>query len=258
MNTLLLRLAGPMQSWGTQSRFFTRDTGLEPSKSGVIGLLCAALGWGRETSLEELAGLRMGVRVDRAGVMKMDYQTAGGGTLPDGSPYGVRRANDTRGETVLSDRYYLADADFLVGLESDDAGLLHRIEEALKRPVWQIYLGRKAFVPSVPVHIPGGFRPDEDLETALRQHPWPRADLDVPSPRWRPEQLRLTLESPSGSDVRMDQPEGASFTTRSFLPRRVENRFLKLGTGDKDVPIRQESGEGGDVPVAPGDQPEEP
>ena len=258
MNTLLLRLAGPMQSWGTQSRFFTRDTGLEPSKSGVIGLLCAALGWGRETSLEELAGLRMGVRVDRAGVMKMDYQTTGGGTLPDGSPYGVRRASDTRGETVLSDRYYLADADFLVGLESDDAGLLHRIEEALQRPVWQIYLGRKAFVPSVPVHILGGFRPDEDLETALRQHPWPRADLHVPSSRWWPEQLRLTLESPSGSDVRMDQPEGASFTTRSFLPRRVENRFLKLGTGDKDVPIRQESGEGGDVPIAPGDQSEEP
>ena len=259
MNTLLLRLAGPMQSWGTQSRFFTRDTGLEPSKSGVIGLLCAALGWGRETSLEELAGLRMGVRVDRAGVMKMDYQTTGGGTLPDGSPYGVRRASDTRGETVLSDRYYLADADFLVGLESDDAGLLHRIEEALQRPVWQIYLGRKAFVPSVPVHIPGGFRPDEgpgDRPQAASHGPG-RTWLFRPS-RWRPEQLRLTLESPSGSDVRMDQPDGASFTTRSFLPRRVENRFLKLGTGDKDVPIRQESGEGGDVPIAPGDQSEEP
>ena len=258
MNTLLLRLAGPMQSWGTQSRFSTRDTGLEPSKSGVIGLLCAALGWGRETPLEELARLRMGVRVDRAGTMQRDYQTAGGGTLPNGSPYGVRRASDTRGGTVLSDRYYLADADFLVGLEGDDAELLHRIEDALQRPVWQIYLGRKAFVPSVPVHIPGGFRPGEDLEIALRQYPWPRPDLDVPSSRRRPDRLSLILESPDGADVRMDQPEGASFTTRSFLPRRVENRFLKLGTGDPDIPIRQESGEEGNVPVAPGDQPEEP
>ena len=43
MSVLLLRLAGPMQAWGTQSRFTVRDTGLEPSKSGVIGLLCAAL-----------------------------------------------------------------------------------------------------------------------------------------------------------------------------------------------------------------------
>ena len=39
MSILLLRLAGPMQSWGTQSRFLVRDTGMEPSKSGVIGLL---------------------------------------------------------------------------------------------------------------------------------------------------------------------------------------------------------------------------
>ena len=231
MNTLLLRLAGPMQSWGTQSRFFTRDTGLEPSKSGVIGLLCAALGWGRETSLEELAGLRMGVRVDRAGVMKMDYQTAGGGTLPDGSPYGVRRASDTRGETVLSDRYYLADADFLVGLESDDAGLLHRIEEALKRPVWQIYLGRKAFVPSVPVHIPGGFRPDEDLETALRQHPWPRADLDVPS-------LTLaarTAASDTGEPQRVGRAHGPA---RGGILHHTE---FSAPTGGEQVP---ETGDG--------------
>src|SRR3990172_4719032 len=44
MPTLLLRLVGPMQSWGTTSRFDQRDTGKEPSKSGVIGLLAAALG----------------------------------------------------------------------------------------------------------------------------------------------------------------------------------------------------------------------
>ena len=117
-----------MQSWGTQSRFSTRDTGLEPSKSGVIGLLCAALGLGRDSPLDDLARLRMGVRVDRAGVMEKDYQTAGGGTLPGGRAYGVHRANDARGQTVLSNRYYLADADFLVGLESDDAALLRRLD----------------------------------------------------------------------------------------------------------------------------------
>ena len=258
MNTLLLRLAAPMQSWGTQSRFFTRDTGIEPSKSGVIGLLCAALGWGRETPLEELARLRMGVRVDQPGIMKRDYQTAGGGTLPDGSPYGVRRANDTRGDTVLSDRYYLADADFLVGLESGDAALLRRLQDALQNPVWQLYLGRKAFVPSVPVHIPGGIHEGEDLEAALRRYPWPRLDLDVPSPGRHPDQLRLTLESPAGADVRMDQPMGASFTTRSFLPRRVENRFLKLGAGNAGVPVRENTGEGDNASITPGDQPEEP
>jgi CRISPR system Cascade subunit CasD len=48
MATLLFRLCAPIQSWGTQSRFLARDTGLEPSKSGVIGLICAALGKPRE------------------------------------------------------------------------------------------------------------------------------------------------------------------------------------------------------------------
>ncbi len=67
MSALLLRLAGPMQSWGVQRRFSVRDTGLEPSKSGVVGLLCAARGRRREEPVTDLAALGMGVRVDREG-----------------------------------------------------------------------------------------------------------------------------------------------------------------------------------------------
>lgn len=72
MPTLLLRLVGPMQSWGTTSRFDQRDTGKEPSKSGVIGLLAAALGIDRENwiDLEPLTLLSMGARHDRPGVPK--------------------------------------------------------------------------------------------------------------------------------------------------------------------------------------------
>ena len=65
MATLLLRLQGPMQAWGVQSRFGVRDTGREPSKSGLIGLLCAALGREREAPLDDLASLNMGVRIDK-------------------------------------------------------------------------------------------------------------------------------------------------------------------------------------------------
>ena len=64
MNVLLLRLVGPMQSWGVQSRFSVRDTGLEPSKSGVIGLICAALGRARSEPVADLAAFKMGVRVE--------------------------------------------------------------------------------------------------------------------------------------------------------------------------------------------------
>ena len=98
VSTLLIHLCGPMQAWGTQSRFSIRDTGQEPSKSGVIGLLCAALGKPRDENpgdgfptLAQLAALKMGVRVDRPGSMRMDYQTAGG-THRLGDTYGVAKA----------------------------------------------------------------------------------------------------------------------------------------------------------------------
>ena len=132
MPTLLLRLVGPMQSWGTTSRFDQRDTGKEPSKSGVIGLLAAALGIDREnwTDLEPLTRLSMGVRHDRAGIPKYDYQTVGQGTEEivnsDGNVQirsrmilanGKYPSGDHLGEGVQSYRHYLADAAFLVALE---------------------------------------------------------------------------------------------------------------------------------------------
>ena len=142
--TLLLRLAGPMQSWGLDSRFDQRDTGLEPSKSGVLGLVCAALGKPRDDqagpwpSLAELASLRMGVRVLREGTLRVDFQTAGGGEF-QGKRYGVWKASGSPGGTVVSPRHYLADADFLVGFEGP-LPLLRQIEEALNNPVWQLSL----------------------------------------------------------------------------------------------------------------------
>ena len=117
MPTLLLRLVGPMQSWGITSRFDQRDTGREPSKSGVTGLLAAAMGIDREnwTDLEPLARLSMGVRHDRAGVPKRDYHTAGCAATDT-----IKKADGTDSKDgVVSQRFYLADAAFLVGLACD-------------------------------------------------------------------------------------------------------------------------------------------
>src|SRR5690554_858091 len=112
--TLLIRLVGPQQSWGTSSRFDYRDTELAPTKSGVVGLLAAALGRSRDEDVTDLAGLVMGVRADRPGVPMIDYHTALDVVLSNGKP----------GDTVLSRRTYLADAAFLVGLESEDPEFL--------------------------------------------------------------------------------------------------------------------------------------
>ena len=75
MSVLLLKLAGPLQSWGADSRFTERKTRHEPTKSGVIGLLAAALGRRRTEPVDDLASLRFGVRIDQPGHYECDFQT---------------------------------------------------------------------------------------------------------------------------------------------------------------------------------------
>ena len=68
MKTILLKFAGPMQSWGTDSHFEIRHTDSYPSKSGVLGLVAAALGWRRnDKRIEELHKMWLAVGVDQPG-----------------------------------------------------------------------------------------------------------------------------------------------------------------------------------------------
>lgn len=214
MNTLLLRLSGAMQSWGVQSRFGVRDTGLEPSKSGLLGLVCAAFGIDRsdDQALVPLATLKMGVRVDREGVLKVDYHTA----------KDVLKAGGGIKDTELSNRYYLADALFLIGLEGDDLALLERIHAALRNPVWPLFLGRKAFVPGEPLWLDDGLKPGKPLEDALKE-------FHSLSTRPATERLRLVLEDQqNGSIVRPDQPLSFAQNNRRFAPRRLTVAFIPV------------------------------
>lgn len=245
MSTLLFRLAGPMQAWGTQDRFGVRFTDREPSKSGVIGLLAAALGRPRAESVDDLARLRFGVRVDREGTVRRDYQTAGGSHLRAES-YGVAKSDGrVSKDPVVSSRYFLADADFLAGLEGPDE-LLYSLDRALRAPVWTLCLGRKAFPPGLPIPLPGsGVREGMTLEDAFAAEPCFTCDGNSPSNgRVR---LRLVLEGTSSesSEVRLDQPRGAAYRDRTFSPRYVRVSFL-----DKEVQSVQRRE--GDVSVATG------
>ena len=212
MSTLLMCLAGPMQSWGTTSRFDERDTQLEPSKSGVLGLVCAALGRDRGEPLDDLAALRMGVRVDREGIPMRDYQTATGVMTSSGKP-DLKR-------TVVSPRHYLADAVFLVGLEGC-RDLLMQIHAALKTPVWPLALGRKSFIPSSPVYLPDAVL-EQALEDALSQ--WPSL---TSSPSDAPRRGLLEGNRHEGS-MRIDQPV-APFAARCFGPRFVKSVSFPAG-----------------------------
>jgi CRISPR system Cascade subunit CasD len=211
MPTLLLRMRSPMMSWGDHSRFTIRDTRREPTKSAVIGLLCAALGRPRWEPVSDLATLKMGVRVNQEGVVQMDYHTVMDGIKSGGG----------KGGTVISQRYYLADADYLVGLESDSEDILQQIDAALQNPVWQLYFGRKSFIPSCPVRV--GVE-DQSLAEALA-YPIDLSGRSSHFIKRIPDRLRCVIEVSDSSDVRQDVP--VDFEKRLFGSRCVDTSYLE-------------------------------
>jgi CRISPR system Cascade subunit CasD len=181
--SLVLCFDAPMQSWGQQSRFVVRDTATEPTKSGVIGLIAAALGIARDddAAIAELARLKMGVRVDREGTVERDYHT-------------VQNVPDTEGKHhrgVESWRYYLAGALFLTVLEGQETEL-RRLHQALANPRWPLYLGRRAFLPARPIisisDPPATTR--RLIEEVLATYPWLENPAAHP-PRRRPWRAAL-------------------------------------------------------------------
>ncbi len=225
MPTLLLRCVAPLQSWDTQSRFGVRTTGREPSKSGIVGLLCAALGRPRTAPLDDLGALRMGVRVDREGSILRDWHTA----------QNVLKAGGGLKDTETSTRYYLNDAAFLVGLEGDSS-LLEQLHAALRHPHWLLFLGRKACPPSLPVYLPDGLR-TESLVEALAGYPWLGSNARQHETLGR---LRLVLDDDHGPQVRHDYPISFVKGNRHFTPRRVRTDFIDkppfAATGDPGIP----------------------
>lgn len=241
MTTLLLRLAGPLQSWGYRSRFSDRDTGLEPTKSGVVGLLCCALGRRRSESPADLAKLRMHVRVDRQGTLLKDFHTAGGGVFRGSREYLAPTSSGGKSEYPnVTERHYLQDASFLVALEGEDGLLLKRLAERMKDPHWPLALGRRSCPPSEPVFVG---ETDQGARTALCEEPLRLHRRHLPT-RWdetkgwfiadlAPQKLRLLLELPPGDtagDMRRDVPVAwpdqlrREYTVRFVRPESIEKK----------------------------------
>jgi len=204
MPTLLIELAGPQQAWGSRSRFATRGTENAPTRSGVIGLVAAALGLDRSAPLDRFESLEFGVRVDQPGRVERDFQTA--------------RTLDGRTSMPLSHRYYLADAVFLVGLGSSDAGLLTQIRDALRRPHYPLYLGRRSFPPAGPLWTKIVESP---LREALADEPW----------RARASYRRIAGDRQPSLEMYLDAHPGErpdlslQDAPRSFDPRRRRHEW---------------------------------
>ncbi|MFJ5885991.1 type I-E CRISPR-associated protein Cas5/CasD [Kitasatospora cineracea] len=252
---LLIRLAGPLQSWGLRGRFAQRDTRTRPTKSGVVGLCAAALGLDRDDPLTGLRSALFGVRADRPGTLVRDYHTVGGGRYPlrprdlitdhrraaayehleESDPptrpgtFGRRREPSWYGAPkliaadpatgtlmagkvarypLLSERWYLSDAAFLVGLQHHDRELLARTGHALEHPKRLLWLGRKACPPSGDLAL--GVVPGTLREVFGRRAPLPSAD-GLPAPDDRPW---AWFEEPAprpGAGPVQDQPTAAGY-----------------------------------------------
>lgn len=208
MATLLLRLAAPLQSWGADSKFETRKTNREPTKSGVLGLVAAALGLRRddEEGLARLARLRFGVRVDREGDLLVDFHMA--------------RHPTVKANAWVTYRHYLCDAVFLAGLESDDRAWLGELEAALRRPVYPPFLGRRSCPPTQPLCL--GIR-ELGLKDALRAEP-----RLVKPRRGESDTLRMVIDATPGEPgVPMrDLPLSFSPFQRRFGFRPAREAFV--------------------------------
>ena len=160
MKTVLLKLAGPLQSWGTDSHFETRHTDAHPSKSGVIGMIAAGLGYSRDEDegIGRLNNLLFAVRIDQPGQLLRDYHTA--------KKY---KENGDLERTYVTNRYYLQDAVFVAALSSNDEDLINDVVTAVTEPYYPLFLGRRSAPPTADFFL-GVF--ETDAVTALKEYPW--------------------------------------------------------------------------------------
>ncbi len=208
MSTLLLRLAGPLQAWGDNSRFTKRHTRREPTKSGVIGMLASAQGKRRTEPLEDLLALEFAVRVDQPGSILRDFHTA------------IRWEAAKRESMPLSYRYYLEDAVFVAGV-AGEATLIGSLAEAVRNPHWAPYLGRRSCPPSRPVYL-GVVQ--TDVREAVSSVDWQAADWY--RQKMRKEEVILPIRADAraqeaGTEVLRDVPQ-------SFDPRRRLHQWREV------------------------------
>lgn len=202
MSTLLLRLAAPLQSWGSNSKFETRTTEKMPTKSGVIGMLASALGWTRNADLARLTALKFGVRADREGENITDFHIAR-----------MQKGKDS----YVTYRHYLSDAVFLAGVEGDEE-IIKKLEIALYNPCFPLFLGRRSCPPTLPIVM--GVR-QTSLEKALREEP-PICENDA-------SYMRIQIETDDlGAGMMQDVPISFDTQKRVYGYRKVREFYAEV------------------------------
>lgn len=161
---LALWLEGPLQSWGSESLFSRRDTLSFPTLSGVLGMICSAMGRGGEERdfLSEFADCQWHVssyelerpdKTSMAATRLEDFHMVGSGYDDQHKWQKLSIPKTSEGKSAVGGgakmtyRYYLENAAFGVILSIPQERTFE-IESGLLSPVWSIFLGRKNCIPS--------------------------------------------------------------------------------------------------------------
>ena len=209
---LALRLEGPLQSWGFDSQYNRRNTGLLPIKSAIAGMCCAAFGYCRG-STEEQGFLKRftTTKMIAFAIPKVIAQRSEKHKLQVRRLQDYHTVQNLKKSCILTHRQYLTDASFGVLLEGSTE-LLESITEALRDPVWGIWLGRKTCIPSAPVLA--GLSPTKNEALALLVGDKPIEEF------FRQEDVEVFAD---GKDSLPDSAVSFASDKRLFSPRRVMN-----------------------------------
>lgn len=233
--SLAILLDAPLQAWGVSSRYQRRETEAFPVKSGLIGLLAAALGIDKQAPDEsDKISLLTGFRVTAYRVPKtvkssvvrlVDFHTVGGGYDKNASTFEKlsipRKASGPPFGTVLTRRSYLTDSRF-AAVFTGDANAIRSCGEALDDPRWGIWFGRKACLPALPLSPVVGESPEGVLASLLaRLSAWDGGAAIDPETleRWEEPEVADRAE---GDFFLNDSP--VSFKDRLFVERPVRHR----------------------------------
>lgn len=159
MKTITIRLTAPLQSYGNQASFNQRTSADYPSKSAIIGMIAAALGYRRDDSrISQLNDLLFAVRVEQSGDMMTEFQTV------------EYHKSSTKTARKLTYREFIQDAVFMVAIGSENDKKIEEIFEALKHPKFQLYLGRRSNPPAGPLKI--DIYEEQNPLQVLEKLPW--------------------------------------------------------------------------------------
>ena len=137
---LTLTFSAPIAAYSTAPRLQHRLTDDRPSRTAILGLLRCAMGIPRDVPSPDLDALTITVQDASYAERSRDFHTIRNAITYDGSP----------GRNAITTRHYLTESCATVNIQGP-APILNRIQAALAKPYWQLYLGRRSCVPDRPV-----------------------------------------------------------------------------------------------------------